>query len=105
MPAKNNEPKQAEDPFNRINTALLRRGKISKVVVSEIPWHAFSTEPFEKKRARDKEKKRRPEKIHPVLKGWIARRARDETELVMINFHDHLKIPRFPEPNTDEPRL
>ena len=44
-------------------------------------------------------------KIHPVLKGWIARRARDETELLMINFHDHLQIPRFPEPNTDEPRI
>jgi hypothetical protein len=104
MPAKKYEPRHPEDPFNHINTALLKKGKISKVSVAEIPWHAFSTEPFEKKRAKDKEKRRPSEKIHPVLKGWIARRARDETELVMINFHDHLKIPRFPEPNTDEPR-
>jgi serine protease AprX len=104
MPAKKREQRHPEDPFNQINMALLKKGKISKFSVAEIPWYGFSTEPFEEKRTEERDEKRRPEKIHPVLKDWIAKRAADETELVMINFRDYLKIPRFPEPDTDKPR-
>src|SRR3990170_1223772 len=104
MKASIREFQQAEDPFNRINTARVRKGKIVKSSVEEIPWHAFSKEPFEKKKAKDREKKRPPEKIHPLLKRWLAERSGNAREPILISFHDNLKIPRFPEPVTDKPR-
>ncbi|MDQ5824056.1 MAG: S8 family serine peptidase [Chloroflexota bacterium] len=49
--------------------------------------------------------RRRPrERIHPRLRSQIAERSEDETELVLINFRDDLRLPRFPEANIDEPR-
>ena len=98
------ELRTTEDPFNQIYTALLRKGKVSKFSAKEIPWDAFSREPFEEKEAEDKEEERPPVNIHPLLREWIAQRPGDETELFLINFRDDLIFPRFPEPATDEPR-
>ena len=97
------EMNQQEDPFNLVHRALLKKGRTSNVSHEELPWHAFSTEPFDKKDAPDKEKKRVVTKIHPVLKKWIAERGGD-TEQLLVSFRDDLRLPRFPEPNTDEPR-
>jgi hypothetical protein len=95
---------QKEDPFNLIHRALLKKGKPSKYSAEEIPWHAFTREPFEKKRVEDKEKKRRPDKVHPVLKKWLTERKADEPEQIIIRFRDDLTIPRFPQPETDQTR-
>lgn len=104
MPAKDSNIQQPEDPFNLIHSALLKKGKVSRYSSKEIPWHAFSKERFEKKEAEDKEKKRRPAKMHPLLKEWTANRVGTETEQVLITFHDELTIPRLPEPDTDKSR-
>src|SRR5262245_17229442 len=98
------ELRQNEDPFNVVHRALLRKGRASKASHEALPWYAFSTQWFDKKEAADKERKRPTTKIHPVLKKWIAERAAGETEQLLINFRDDLRIPRFPEPATDEPR-
>ena len=42
-----------EDPFNIINVALLKKGRIKKSSASEIPCSAFSNEPFTKKQFHD----------------------------------------------------
>jgi hypothetical protein len=60
--------------------------------------------PFEKKKAEDKEKERRPEKIHPLLNKWLAERKADETEEIIISFQEDISIPRFPQPETDQTR-
>ena len=104
MTTKKDQAKQSEDPFNQIHRALLKKGRTSKYSVEEIPWQAFSKKPFEKKEATDKEKKRQPEKIHPVLKKWLAERKGDETEEIIISFQDDLFIPRFPQPEIDQTR-
>jgi serine protease AprX len=91
----------AEDPFDLIHTARVRKGKISKLTVGRIPWHAFSTEPFEKKRGRDRERRRRPQKIHPVLTEWLRERSPDDTEQLLVNLRDDVQIPKFPDPNPD----
>jgi serine protease AprX len=89
-------PGGSEDPFDQINTAVLKKGKITRRTVQEVPWDAFSKEPFEKKDTQDEGVTRPPEKLHVVLRKWIAERAGEEKELIVINFRDDLKIPRFP---------
>ena len=104
MATKKIQAERSEDPFNQINRALLKKGRTSKYSVEEIPWQAFSTEPFEKKEAEGKEKPRRPEKIHPLLRKWLAERKGDETEQLIISFRDDINIPRFPQPETEQTR-
>jgi hypothetical protein len=98
------EPGEVEDPFNRVNTALVENGRITKFSPGEIPREAFSDKPFERKGAEDAQPERPREKIHPVLKKWVMERPGDETELILVNFRDNLRIPRFPQPITDEIR-
>jgi serine protease AprX len=85
------------DPFNQINVARVRKGKIAKHTVEEIPWDAFTTEPFDKKKARDRERTEEPRRLHPVLSRWLEERPQDDVAEVLINFRDPLTIPRFPE--------
>ncbi len=89
-------PGGSEDSFNQINTAVLKKGKITRRTVQEVPWDAFSKEPFEKKDSQDESVTRPPEKLHAMLRKWIAERGDEEKEFIVINFRDDLRIPRFP---------
>lgn len=97
-------PQNVEDPFNCINIARVRKGRISQLRVAEVPWDAFSFASFEKKKPKDREPKRRPQKIHPLLRQWIRVRAGDEKEQILINFRDDVRLPRFPDPAPNESR-
>ena len=104
MPPKTEAPSGVEDPFNIINTARVRKGKISKHTTEEIPWNAFSSEPFEKKKAKDRDRRRRPQKLHPLLQSWLDAGRGGEREELLVAFRDDLTIPRFPDPVPDEDR-
>ena len=96
-----------EDPFNLINSAVVKKGKIGRYIVDEIPWHAFTKEPFDKKEVEEErleEEAQSKDKIHPILKQWMRERHNDEKEQIIISFRDDLIIPRFPEPNVNESR-
>jgi serine protease AprX len=96
-----------EDPFNLINSAIVKKGKIRKYIVNEIPWYAFSKEPFDKKEVEEErlEEEAQPkDKIHPILKQWMRERHNNEKEQIIISFRDDLIVPRFPEPNVNESR-
>ena len=93
-----------EDPFDLIHSARVRKGRVSKLTTEEVPWHSFSTEPFEGKRAKDRERARQPEKLHPLLREWLSERGADERAQLLVGFRDDLKIPRFPEPKMEETR-
>ncbi len=93
-----------EDPFNIVHTARLRKGRVSKYVAAELPWHAFRHLPFEAKRVKDRERERRIDKLHPRLKAWMAKRGGDEIEELIVTLHDDLTIPRFPSPDPKKPR-
>ena len=88
---------RTEDPVNVVHTARLSKGRVAKYARVDLPWHAFAYAPIEKKRATDRERERRVDKLHPRLKEWIAKRGVDESEEIVITFHDELTIPRFPE--------
>jgi hypothetical protein len=96
--------KGVEDPFDVINIARVRNGRISKHVTDDLPWDAFSFETFEKKRARDREPRRRINPVHPVLRKWIAQRDGDEREQLLVGFYEDLRLPRFPDLQPDETR-
>jgi hypothetical protein len=42
--------------------------------------------------------------VHPVLRRWLADRSADEREQVIVLFQEQTAIPRFPEPDSDQPR-
>jgi len=97
------EPIKGEDPFNLINTALVKNGRIVDISVDEIPDSAFSDEPIDKKDVKYKGQEQTSEKIHPLLTQWLNERSENERELIVINFLDGVEIPRFPTPIIDEP--
>jgi len=43
-------------------------------------------------------------KIHPLLMEWIWKRDGGEIDTVVITFRDDMVMPRFPEPDIDQPR-
>jgi hypothetical protein len=94
---------EAEDQSNLVYQAVIKEGKVVKYNVRTLSRVAFSTVKFE----RDKPAPPRtaaPAKIHPVLRRWIAVRNPGEYEVLVINFRDDMRIPRFPEPETQERR-
>lgn len=96
--------KGIEDPFDVVHVARVRKGKISKLTVEELPWSAFTYAPFEKKRTRDREREREVDPIHPVLQTWLSEGAGDRREQLLITFREDLRIPRFPDPQPDQTR-
>jgi hypothetical protein len=100
--ARTLEHGENEDPFNQINTALVKNSKIQQFFVQEISRDAFSNRSFQRNKAIAAAEQPR-EKIHPMLKKTLASRAANETALLVINFRDEVKIPRFPKLVTTEP--
>jgi serine protease AprX len=96
--------KGVEDPFDVVHVARVRKGKISKHAVEDLPWSAFSSEPFEKKQAKDRPRRRQLEPIHPLLGQWITERSGGDREQVIVSFRDDLRMPRFPDPEPEETR-
>ncbi len=93
------EPGKGEDAFNLIHQVLFERGEIAKRLVAPLPEESFRYEPKKEKLALDQDRKPDPEKLHPALREMLKSRSEDETELVVINFADELRIPRFPDPD------
>src|SRR5258706_5555318 len=82
------------DPLNRINSATLIKGKPSKIKWIDIPAAAFRPYASQPKVAReDGPLLGPPEKIHPVLEGWLNDRSPADREEIIITFDDDLKIP------------
>jgi serine protease AprX len=103
-------PREAEDPFNRINTAVLENGEVVEFSSSELPAAAVSQRAAEAEISLDTGKpdaigEPTREKIHPLLRNMIsARAAAGEKETVIITFRENIRIPRFPAPEVNEPQ-
>jgi hypothetical protein len=85
-----------EDPFNLVHSAVLKKGKALRYQQSELSWHAFTRQAFEKKKARERTRQRRVIKMHPLLKRWLAKSPRSGQVSVIVRFTDPLQLPRFP---------
>lgn len=101
---KKKPDEQYTDPFNKINIAQLDNAKVVQFKTIDLKKDAFFKKPFDKKQVEEDTIVRPSEKIHPLLRQWLFERNQDETEFILVNFVDNLKIPRFPEPDIEEPR-
>ena len=87
-----------KDPSNQINHVKIKKGKFTNFSVSQIPWYAFSREPFRLKVLKKERKIKRRDKIHPGLRKMLLRKGEKlGKQQIIINFRDNLIIPRFPE--------
>ena len=97
-----------EDPVNVIHEAELREGVLERYSQSDLRRDAVSSAKFERKKAEDEPgPTRRPsakDKIHPLLAARMRRRGKARIERVIVTFRDDFEIPRFPEPDLDQPR-
>lgn len=94
---------ETEDQTDLVYQAEIKEGKVVKYNLDKLGRDAFSTKTF----PRDKPappKAVPPERIHPVLLKWLSGRDPRTIETLVVNFHDNIKIPRFPEPETTQPR-
>ena len=73
--------------FDLVHSAQIRKGRIGRSSISELPWDAVSNAPFEKKvtKQRRPRRPRRDSKLHPLLARWVAERKDEREELL-----DHL---------------
>ncbi len=97
-----------EDPVNVIHEAELRDGVLERYSQTELKRDAVSSAKFERKKAADEAgPTRRPsakDKIHPLLAARMRRRGKTRIERVIVTYRDDFEIPRFPEPDLDQPR-
>lgn len=97
-----------EDEPDIIHTAIIENGSMVGHEARALPKDAASEAPREDKKT-DEELLETPDphdprqKIHPLLKRWLDERP-DEVAVVVVSFRDDLVIPRFPEPDVEEPR-
>jgi hypothetical protein len=102
--------REVEDPFNTLNTAVLRDGRAVDFSSAEIPSNAISQDAPDatialgagKPDAGLREQFR--DKIHPLLRRQMAAREAGRQEQVVVTFRDSLRLPRFPEPQIGEPK-
>jgi serine protease AprX len=98
-----------EDRFDVVHEAVLAEGELVRYTSEDLPRDARYEERPEEKRTKERLRKQ-PDpsdprsKLHPLLARWIEERDPDEVETVVIAFRDELQMPRFPEPDVDQPR-
>lgn len=97
-------PGEAEDPFNKVFEVDIQDASITEHDEQELPSDAFTTEAFDQKTVEDVVEPVAESKIHPLLQQWLTERGPDETESLIISLPQSLAIPRFPEPEPNEPR-
>ncbi|MBA2304985.1 MAG: S8 family serine peptidase [Acidobacteria bacterium] len=99
-----------EDPFDVVNEARLEGGELIRHTVLELPKDAFGTLEATGKEAEPEPEPEIPKptdpgpKIHPLLARWLKERPSEEIARILVTFRDELAIPRFPEPDLDQPR-
>ncbi len=97
-----------EDQINVIHEAELRDGVLERYSQAPLGRDAVSSAKFERKKAEDEAAPtRRPsakDKIHPLLAARMRRRGKGRIERVIVTYRDDFEIPRFPEPDLDQPR-
>lgn len=97
-----------EDEEGIIHSATIENGEVGRYEATALPKDAVSDAPIEEKRT-DEELVEPPDprdprqKIHPLLQRWLDDRP-DDRATVVVSFRDDLVIPRFPEPDVEEPR-
>lgn len=96
--------RETEDVSNRVFAASIRNGKVVEFSATDLSKKYFSREPFEKVKKERPKPVTEPGKLHPLLQRWLKERPGGDVELIVINFRDDFRTPRFPEPIVGEAR-
>ncbi|RBQ19734.1 hypothetical protein DP939_13490 [Spongiactinospora rosea] len=97
--------RETEDVYNVMYNVELRQGVIERVEEHPVADDAiFYEEAREPKQVDEPSPRYDREKVHPVLREWLAGRPGDERAHIIVVFSDSTSLPRFPEPAVDEPR-
>lgn len=95
---------EAEDPTGIVFSVEITDGKVGRP-----QQHALGDGSISRARVRRKKVDEEPatpvlEKVHPLLREWLAERDHAERHELVIVARENLQMPRFPEPAGDEPR-
>lgn len=99
-----------EDQFDVIHEAILADGDLVRYSADRLSDDARYREKEREEKQTDERLLEVPDpsdprsKVHPLLARWLKERDHDEVETLVIVFRDELPIPRFPEPDIDQPR-
>lgn len=96
--------RETEDVSNRVFAARIRNGKVVEFTATDLSRKSLSREPFEKVKRERVRPVIEPAKVHPLLQRWLKERPGSDVELIVINFRDDFRTPRFPEPIIGESR-
>lgn len=97
MPAQTRQ--ETEDPFHVVYQAEIKESKVVKYTLKELSRDAFLTIKYPKDKPAPP-KNMEPGKIHPVLNRWLTEGKAGDFAVLVVNFRDDVKMPRFPEPET-----
>ena len=102
-PQEKPDLRESEDVSNRVFAARIQEGKVTEFTATDLSRKSFSREPFKKAKRERPKPDLEPGKVHPLLQRWLKERP-DDAELIVINFRDDFRTPRFPEPVAGESR-
>ncbi|HMR33532.1 MAG TPA: S8 family serine peptidase [Geminicoccaceae bacterium] len=88
-----------EDPFNRVNTAELRDGKVVGYSSATLPGAAFSTGGMAASARKATPPAKMPDKLHPELGRQTSAASGSALRTVVVTFAGDIDLPRFPEPD------
>lgn len=99
----------AEDAPDVIHEAVFADATLVRYSDSRLPEDARYDDKMKKKKTKEKlrdvpDPSDPRSKVHPLLARWLEERDPGEVETLVIAFRDELPIPRFPEPDVDQPR-
>lgn len=97
-----------EDPFDRVNIASTRNGEAHRFAfqISQAAFSSISQEDDTEGtgiHGTDDEEEPSDDKIHPVLRKWVATRPHTDRVEMLISFEDDVTVPHFPDIVHDEP--
>ncbi|WP_299444763.1 S8 family serine peptidase [uncultured Phycicoccus sp.] len=99
-----------EDEFDVVHEAVLTDGELARYGATRLPDDVRHREKDREDKCADEpavepvDHKDPASKIHPLLRERKGKRASDAIETVVVTFRDELAMPRFPEPDVDQPR-
>ena len=100
-------PAIGQDPVNVVHAAVLDDGKVQYLEPVKLARDAFSAEAFErvKKELSGSVREIAPEdRLHPELRGFLAREDTGERLRVIVTLKENAQIPFFPEPDHERGR-
>jgi serine protease AprX len=98
---------ESEDPFDRVHAAEIKDGQAVQYSTTGLPATAFSRSvgPTGAAAAKPDARAERPlDKIHPELALATAAGRASVPQTVVITFREDMRMPRFPEPETSQPK-